>query len=294
MNPNRSIRCQNNDGVSMTFGNSFAPFLLEDAIGIYGADAKVVTSENTMIDGSTYQSSIMKMRNIVLTLRDRPTDDHQVMRSKLYELFKFKQPGTLTFTKNGIERQIQYYVEEIQADAVKRARVYTISLICPSPFFEETSDTIVEMGGWEDAFTFPHTFTSAGETFGNRIVAFLQTIENTSAAENIGLRFVIDAIGPATNPSFTLVETSEHIQIGTESNPFTMERGDRLVITTGRANKHVLYTHEGTTTEINNRISGDSEFLQLGRGLNTFGYNADSGASNLIVTIIYRFLYEGI
>lgn len=294
MNPNRSIRCQNNDGISMTFGNSFAPFLLEDAIGVYGADAKVTTSENTMIDGSTYQSSIMRMRNIVLTLRDKPTDDHQTNRAKLYEIFKFKQPGTLTAIENGIERQIQYYVEYVHSDAVKRARIYTISLLCPSPFFTDVSDNIVEMGSWEDAFTFPHTFTAQGETFGNRIIAQLQTVENTSAAENTGLKFVIDAIGAATNPVFTLVETGEHIQIGTESNPFTMARGDRLVITTGVADKHVLFTHEGVTTEINNRITGDSTFLQLQRGLNTFGYNADSGASNLIVTIIYRFLYEGI
>lgn len=294
MHPNRSIRCENNDGISMTFGNSFSPFLLQDAIGVYGADAKVITSENTMIDGSTYQSSIMKLRNIVLTLRDRPTDDHQAMRSKLYEVFKFKQPGTLTLVENGIERQIQYYVEEIQMDAIKRARVYMISLICPSPFFEDISDRVIEMGGWEDAFTFPHTFTSAGETLGNRIIAFLKTIENTSAAENTGLKFVIDAIGPATNPILSLVETNEHIQVGTASNPFALIRGDRVVITTGRANKHVLYTHEGITTEINNRITGDSEFLQLGRGPNTFSYNADSGASNLIITIIYRFLYEGI
>lgn len=294
MNPNRSIRCQNNDGISMTFGNSFAPFLLEDAVGVYGADAKVVTSENTMIDGSTYQSSIMRMRNIVLTLRDKPTDDHQLMRSKLYEIFKFKQLGTLTAIENDVERQIQYYVEYVHSDAVKRARVYTISLLCPSPFFEDINDNVVEMGSWEDAFTFPHTFTSAGETFGNRIIALLQTIENTSAAENTGLEFVVDAIGSATNPVFTLVETNEHIQVGTTSNPFTMERGDRLVITTGVANKHVWFTHEGVTTEINNRITGDSTFLQLQRGLNTFGYNADSGATNLIVTIIYRFLYEGI
>lgn len=294
MNPNRTIRCRNEDGVSMTFGSGFNPFLLTDVVGIYGADAKVVTSENTMIDGSTYQSSTMKLRNIVLTLRDRPTDDHRKMREQLYSLFKFKSPGTLRITENGVQRQIGYYVENIHADSIKRSRVYTVSLLCPSPFFEDIADTRVEMGGWTGGFTFRHIFTEEGETFGDRITSMLETIVNTSASENIGLRIVIDAIGEVMNPVITHVESGDFIQIGTENNPFTMQRGDRLTITTGTANKHVLLTHSGQTEEINQRMTGDSEFLQLKRGNNTFGYNAVSGAGNLIVTIFYRFLYEGI
>lgn len=49
----RKIICSNEDGMEVTFSDSFSPFLLENCDGIYVVENNVVTSENTMTDGAT-------------------------------------------------------------------------------------------------------------------------------------------------------------------------------------------------------------------------------------------------
>lgn len=296
-NPNRSVRCTNENGVSYTFGNVLndaQPFLLTDAEGIYGAEANVTTSANTMTDGSTYQGTTMAMRNIVLTLRDAPWANHRKNRDRLYALFKYKAPGTLSFTEDGVTREIDYYVESITPDSVPRSRTYTISLLCPDAFFRDTQDTVVEMGGWVSGFEFLHEFFDEGEEFGTRSMERLGTIVNESAADNIGVTITIEAVNGITNPEITIVETQESIKLGTPAAPLSLNTGDVLVITTGRGNKHCMLTSGGIKQDVNAYLTQESEFVQLSRGNNTFSYTADSGAENMMVTISYRFLYAGV
>ena len=98
----RKITCINEDNVIGVFTDQFTPWLLETCEGIYEAKNSVSTSANTMTDGSTYQRSTAQMRNIIITLRDRPEADHQENRSLLYSLFKPKSAGTFRYEENGI------------------------------------------------------------------------------------------------------------------------------------------------------------------------------------------------
>lgn len=291
----RFIICTNDDDMEVKFTDSFSPWLLESCDGVYSVNNNVATSENTMTDGSTYQGSVTKMRNIVLTLRDHPTADHKENRTLLYSLFKPKSAGTLAYyEKEGAEsRSIDYYVESIDVDGENRARQATVSLLCPDPFFVAPNDITVTMAGWESYFEFDHEFPADGEEFGARIEEKLKTINNTSAADNIGMDIMLKAAGAVTNPSVYHVEQGESIAIGTTANPLNMVAGDIVEITTGTNNKHVYLTHEGAKTEINEYLSEDSEFIQLERGKNTIGYSAESGESYLTVTISYRYRYMG-
>ena len=64
---NRRIICTNENNIAVRFDYDFSPFFLKSVEGIYGISANVTTSENTTIDGSTYQGSTAKERNIVIT-----------------------------------------------------------------------------------------------------------------------------------------------------------------------------------------------------------------------------------
>ncbi len=282
--------------MEVAFGATFAPFLLESCDGLYTVQNNVVTSQNTMTDGATYQGSSTKMRNIVLTLRDKPKANHQENRSLLYNLFKPKAPGTLMYfeDENAESRSIEYYVESIDIDSVKRARQATVSLLCPDPFFVAPSDITVTMAGWEAYFEFPHEFQPGGEEFGARVEEKLKTINNTSAADNIGLEITITAAGYVLNPSIYHVEQNERITVGTEAKPLEMVAGDKVRITTGTNNKHVYMEHGGVTTEINEYLTEDSEFIQLEHGHNTIGYSAETGDNYMTVEISYRYRYLGV
>lgn len=290
----RTITCKNKNGISVEFGSTFSPFLLEDCDGIYTVKNNVALSESDMLDGATYLGSKTKSRNIVLTLRDHPMSDHRENRALLYSLFEPDSVGTMVYTENGVSREAEYYVEDIVVDGRARARQAVVSLICPDPFFYALNDMRVIIAGWEALWTFPHEFTSAGEEFATRMSEKLRTITNTDAAGNIGLVITITAQGNVINPSITHVEKAESIKVGTEVMPLEMVNGDQLVITTEAGNKHIYLTRNGIKTEINEYMSVDSVFIQLANGKNTIGYNAESGSEYMAVELSYRYKYLGV
>ena len=288
---NRSITCSNKDGYSIVFGeHGMTPFLLVDADGCYYISNNVTISENTMSDGGAYQGSVAKIRNIVLTVRD--LTNHVYNRNLLAQLFKSGEPGKLVFREDENERQIDYYVESINSTGQYGSRVYTISLLCPDPYFYALEDVTVYMASWVSNFEFIHEFVAGGEEFGYRSAERLQNIVNQNAANGIGMTIKVTANGNVTNPSIIHVEMNESITVGSVAKPFNMTAGDVLTITTADNDKHVYLTHDGVTTEVNEYLTEDSVFIQLMRGDNDIGYSADAGEDNMVVEITYRLKYR--
>lgn len=289
----RTITCTNDNAVSCTFGYYFTPFVLVDASGIYGADFEVSMTENTMTDGSTYHGTTVKQRNIVLTVADK--EDHRANRELLYAVFKPRAFGTLVYRdqKENFERQIGYQVESIN---IEQGASYsaTISLLCPDPYFEETTDHMISISEWQGHFMFPHMFPTSGEPIGSKSDVQLTTIRNDYAGEDLGLTFRITVSGNVKNPSITHVEKNQIMQIGTDAMPLNLIFGDVLEITTGINNKHVYLIRSNMKTEINQYLSEQSEYIQLSRGNNTIGYSAASGVSYMAINISYRYRYLGV
>lgn len=289
---NRTITCKNNDGMAITFGNEFSPYLLINCDGVYSVHHNVYTADNTGIDGATYQGSSTQKRNIVLTLAEK--NNHQENRAQLYQLFMPKNKGTFIYKEGNEERSIDYYVESLDIESTGNVRNTIVSLICPDPFFEAPNDITVVMAGFVRNFEFVHEFVEGGEELGERISERLKEIENNTGAEGIGLDIKITAIGSVLNPSIIHVEENEFIKIGTTAHPMNMITGDEIRITTGTNNKHVYFTRDGITTEINEFLDEESDFIQLVSGKNTIGYDASSGLEYMTVSITYRYKYLGV
>lgn len=289
----KTVICKNEDDVQIKFSyEDDAEFFLISLDGAYSVSNNVTTSENTFTDGSTYQGSTTKQRNIVITTEF--DEDYQSRRDFLYKSFKPKSPGTLYYTENDEKRQIDYYVEGIEIDEKGVCRNAVISLICPDPFFKDPADTTVTMAGWEPCFEFIHEFTDELEEFSVRIAELVKDIENDSAADHIGIEVLIEAQGAVKNPALYHTQQDIHIQIGTDDYPFNMEPGDVVKITTGTNEKNVYLIKDGTETKINEYLEEESEFIQLIHGKNTFIYDAAAGVDYLNVTIKYRFRYLGV
>jgi len=289
----KKIVCKNEDNVEIEFSyEDDAEFFLISCDGIYSVSNNVVTSENTMTDGSTYQGSTTKQRNIVITAEF--DSDYQSRRDFLYKIFKPKSPGTFYYTENAEQREIEYRVEGIEIDEAGVCRNAVISLICPVLFYKTPADTTVTMAGWEPCFEFVHEFTSELEEFGVRIAELVKTVENDSAADYIGIEVIMEALGAVRNPVLYHMQQDIHIQIGTDDYPFDMEPGDVVRITTGTNEKNVYLIKGGEETKINEYLDEESEFIQLVHGSNTFIYDAASGVDYLNVTIKYRFRYLGV
>lgn len=288
MDGRRYIICKNKEGAEIRIGEKgFAPFVLMQADGVYAISNNVATTENTMMDGATYHGSVANMRNIVLTIASM--SPYPKNRAILDEVFKEGDAGVLTFHEDGgIDKVIDYYVESIETDGAPASVIHTISLLCPDPFFYAPVDTIVEIARWDGLFEFLHEFVAEGEELGAKSDIRLVEIHNKNLVDRIGFKATISCTGPVTNPSISIVETGEKIQIGSKARVFTLLVDDRLTITTETGNKHVWLTRGGVTEEINYYLTQDSTFLQLRRGVNTIGYAAASGEEYMTVKIEYR------
>lgn len=214
-------------------------------------------------------------------------EDFVAHRQELDKVFKRGSLGRLSFKEADEEKVIDYYVESMQSTGTHTTRLHTISLICPDPFFYDPNDNVVKIAQWVEDFEFIHEFDSEGEELGHFISSY-EDIYNDSADENIGFTAVISGSNAITNPSLTRYESNESIKVGTQSNPFTLQIGDILTITTGTGNKHVYLTSGGVTTEINQYLSEDSTFIQIMRGHNNIGYDADLGKGGMEIMITYR------
>ena len=117
----KKIICKNEDNVQIEFSyEDDAEFFLVSCDGIYSVSNNVVTSENTMTDGSTYQGSTTKQRNIVITAEF--DSDYQSRRDFLYKSFKPKSPGTFYYYENGEERQIDYRIHFSKILPIRRSQ----------------------------------------------------------------------------------------------------------------------------------------------------------------------------
>lgn len=291
MDGRRYIICKNKEGAEIRIGEKgFAPFVLMQADGVYAISNNVATTENTMMDGATYHSSIANMRNIVLTIASM--SPYPRNRDILNEVFKEGDAGTLYFHEDGgQDKIIDYYVESIDSDGAPASVIHTISLLCPDPFFYAPTDTVEMLAEWEGLFEFEHEFVEEGEELGRKSDVRMITIYNQNLVNRVGMKITITCTGAAVNPFLSIVETNERIQIGSSTRPFTLVNGDELVITTETGNKHVWLTHDGRKEEVNYRLTEDSTFLQLRRGTNTIGYGATSGDEYMIIKIGYRMKY---
>lgn len=288
---NRIITCENiEDGVSITFNERETnPFILAKAEGIYDAQNNVYVSDNVMIDGAEYQSSVMKTRNIVLNIKD--VDNFSDNRSFIDAVFAKGKVVRLTAIDDTHTRIIDCYTEFVKSTATPKSRITTISLLSPDPYFYDKYASHAWLRNVMDGFEFIHEFVAEGEEFSYYNLNRIYTILNETAENNVGLTIEMTSSGTVVNPSIVKINTGEKIQVGYTEKPFTLGVGEKLIVTTTTGKKNIVWEHGGITEDINHYLSNDSTFFQLMRGRNTFGYNADSGADYLTIHIIYRFKY---
>ena len=281
------------DNVSLVVDSKCPGILIERIDGIYAFDGDVRTSPYTNTHGDRYKSSRATKRNIVVygKIFDNFWDNRQLM----YRLFRIGATGRFTYSEPDREdRYVDYYVESVDIDQDPFRGQYQISLICPDPFFYDDSTRYVDLNGWMSGFEFAHEFNSQGEEFGYLDTAMSKVVANLNGVDDIGLKIVLTSTGSVVNPYLYMYETGEQLTIGTANKPYTVTSGKPVEIETGTGKKDITEINGSTRTRINEYLDPDSTFFQLHAGVNTIGFNADSGADYLSVHIEYRMRYLGV
>lgn len=281
------------DNVQLIVDGNTDGIVIDTIEGIYAFDGEVATTPYAQTSGDRYKSSRTVKRNIVVS--GTIYKNYWTNRQMMYRVFRIGAQGQFGYEEPGRDTRLaNYYVESIGIDQNAYRGVFQISLICPDPFFYLEQPEVFDLATWTKDFEFIHEFVASGEELGHRENSFIHEVINENGVDGIGMKIVFSANGNVTNPYVYLYETGEQITVGTESNPFVLTSNSTVEIDTTTGKKNAVHIVNGVETRINNRLDPASEFFQLRAGLNTIGYNAESGVEYLNVHVEYRMRFLGV
>lgn len=283
----KKIVCKNFKNEEVTFEYEF-PFYLDNIDGIHDLVGEISSLKNAYGVGESYINTNVEKRNIVIT--GFIIDNFIENREKLFRVFPLKKDGTLYYYEENLARRINYKVENVDVIDKGYPKTFQISLICLDPYFKDEKNTVLHIANWIPLLTFPLFIpTPQGMRFGVKNRTKMAYIKNDTSVE-FGITITFKANDVVTNPYLFNVDFREKIQIKKDMKP-----GDKIVITTHRNNKNIIYISSNNISEnINNLKMLDSKFLQVHSGNNTFRHGADANEDNLETTIEYSKEYEAI
>ena len=285
----KKIVCENSYGYKLEFSYSF-PFYLNSYSGIHEYAGKVATIKSAFGVGVSYVGTSVNQRSINLVLAFKDGADLITRKQQLYNIFPLKDSGTLYYYEDKIERKINYYVENIKL--VRKANyVYaTVNLLCPSPYFMDSKETIATLHNWDKLLEFKLEIPDGtGIEFGSQNSSIAIEIENNSHVA-YGLTVTFTANGEVVNPILKNTKTNEMMKLN-----YTLELGEQIVVTTYNNNKKIIHIDSsGNETNITNSLVFGTKFLQAPNGVNKYVTDADSGIANLDCSISYYNYYEAV
>ena len=282
----------NNNNKSIELGNA-APFLVTTIDGLGSPQNEIYTQKSPYQDGVTATHSSLGPRNIVIEgkIMDSNRENRQAYRNKLLSVFNPKLDGKLIIDLGNVKRQIDCIVEQAPYFSSKAERNYqdfSINLIAPNPYWQDTSTTKEEIAIWRGAFEFPLELFEEGIELGYREPSLIVNIFNKGDVP-CAMTIQFKALATVVNPSLFNVSTREYFKINK-----TMNAGEIITITTHFGNKRVELNQNGVISNAFNWIDLNSTFMQLEPGDNLLRYDADDGIDNLEVSIWHTPQYLGV
>jgi len=265
-----------------------APYLLKHIDGAGGAEVDVQTQKAAYQDGETHIDSLLDPRDIdiegVVLAED---EEHLYLKRK--ELLSIFNPklgkGNLIYTMPDGERKIEAVVDSPplfpsgKDNKGKNHQKFTLTLFCPSPFWEDIKETGEPLGFIEGGLTFPLMLNPDVEEhtlFSRR--GFTSLLENKG---DVPAPVEITFSGPAENPKIINKTTGEFIQIND-----TLDSDEKLIINTAFGAKRAEI--EGNNGEMQNAfhyLDLESTFWELQVGDNEIDFESDISREEASVLI---------
>lgn len=279
------ISVENNRGQMLNLTNT-PDYVVTRVDGLNPPTANINTAITATFDGSTFKSSRVNERNIVIEI----VLDNNIESSRLnlYKYFKVKSNVTI-YLKTG--RRDVYtigYVESFECSHFENSQKAQISIICPFPYFIDINADIINFSVTKDCFEFPFSIPAEGIPFSETIINSRKSIINNGDADS-GLIINLHATNTVLNPKIYNEDTGEYFIVNAE-----MQEGDEIEINTNKGQKGVTMTAAGVKTNIINDIESGSTWFQIEPGDNMFLYTADEYPENLRCTFVHSDLYGGV
>lgn len=283
---------KNSNGKQITFsvGSDYHVNIKKDVKGLSDASNEIFTQRGLGQYGETVTGFQIGSRLIEINGSFKPTDKNTVsfLRRSLNNALSPEETIEIIYDLDGSQRKIKGIAQELKFECSSIFYDFYISILCPDPLWREMTQTATSIVSWVGAFELPVEITKDWEI--GRLDKKLEVNVLNRGDVTCGCKIVFYATASLTNPSLKNTETEEYIKLKA-----SLSKGDKLEVTTHYRNKTAYITRaNGEKENAIQYLDPSSTFLQLEIGDNLFSYNADSGKSNLEITIYHDNLYRGV
>lgn len=284
-----TLKIENPKGAILELTHNEENYQVVNIEGLNPPNATINTSDYANGDGSSFNSSRLSNREIVLTVYIN--GDVEKNRLTLQKYFRNKEWCKIYFENETRNVYIEGYVQTFEVPIFVQKQAAQISILCPNPFFKDMETIVQSISKVIKKFTFPFSINS------NEPIAFSMlelekstTIENESDSET-GLIIDVEFMGTVSKLEIRNVDTGENFIVD-----YDFIKGDKLLINCNRGNKAVTLTRNAVTYNLIPYVESGSIFFQLGIEKDNFSFLADEGLNDMLVNINFKFykVYLGV
>jgi hypothetical protein len=296
MKPFESLTYTNARGESITFGigSKFHVNVQKDVSGISDLKNTIYSTSSMGQHGDTYAGNRIEPRDIEMSgkIKDPGKDTQLSLRRQMLKILNPELDGTLYYNYGNFSRKIGAKVKESPRFSHRGlSQEFSILFKCLDPFWREETDQHVDMASWLPDWVFPTVIDKddlESMIYGHREITVIVDVYNAGHVST-GMLIQFKALGSLTGPELFNLNTREFMKID-----YTMQADDVITVDTSYGNKSITLLRGGVKTNLYRYMNVDSTFLQLDIGDNLFRYNADSGLTNLEVTVNFAQKYLGV
>lgn len=255
-------------------------FSVIDITGLTSINNDVAAVVVPQMDGDVINNVQAQPRDVTIYLRLKQSAGIQRAQRYVMQYVKPKLTGTLHMIREDLDIKLEGIVTSIDLPRFTQGCTMAITLYCSMPYWVDVNTVQAELSTIINLHHFPIAFPVEGIPFGAFDSDRTQHLTNTGDVET-GMIITLIATGEVVNPKLTATD-GQFIGITD-----TLQVNDEIVINTVKGEKSI--TKNGT--DILNKITEGSHFLQLQTGDNKFTISADEGVNNMYFMLEYRRLY---
>lgn len=227
----------NEDSLQLEFNNLGGAYNITNITGLSPAKATINTNQAALIDGAIFNSSKVQMRtiNIAFTIEERV----EYNRLFVYYVLRPKKAITVHYQSNVLDVSINGYVESVNVTHFDKKQKATVSILCPSPYWQSALEVITEMSAVDNMFYFP--FASEG---GKNLLTYPYYQTSRTA---VGLTYTDNGDGSITiDGTNTSSSTQAFVCRSRTSETFTLPKGTYKLTGGINSQKRVVINYQGS------------------------------------------------
>lgn len=277
------VRCVRSDAKEFTIGLS--DWKITKLDGIDAPNFSLFTDKNAVGDGALLSGKRVDDRDVYVEAKSRFPLKNEELRARALSFFNPKYTYKIHITYQGVTRWIDGELEgfSLPSENVYRNMILKVRFFCKDGYFKSEDNFGKDIASESKMFGFPFIQTQKVKTVASAFnFAKMVQIDNDGDVDTYcSARIIFN--GDVTNPK--IVKDDYFVRV-----IHNFVEGDILEIDFSQC------TIRKNGENIIQKIDRESTFtsMQLDVGTSQIGFGADTGDSNMSVTIYYNKLYLGV